>query len=75
MRFCYHPDNQIYNDSGYVSTYEEFMAANPGFPIVEGDFLEYKEGKLTKINEQGHHFPAVGEYENLIQAINNLEDE
>ncbi len=71
--FKYHPDNDIYRNGVFVATYAEFMSANPEFPLIEGEFVEYGEEEFTRINEHGHHLPAGGaRYQPLINAINNL---
>ena len=71
--FKYHPDNVIYKNGSYISTYGEFMAINPLFPLVEGNFLEYGLDKFVTINSQGHDVPAdIADYAGLIQAIGVL---
>lgn len=71
--FKYHPDNTIYRNGSYISTYAEFMADNPNFPLKEGDFFEYGEEKFVCINEHGHDVVAGGaKYQTLINAIHNL---
>lgn len=73
--FKYHPDNTIYRNGAYVSSYADFMAARHDFPLVESEFFEYGEEKFVRINEQGHDIIAGGaRYQLLIQAINNLGD-
>lgn len=72
-KFKYHPDNTIYRNRSLVSSYQEFMTLNPGFPLVEGEFFEYGD-TLELINSEGHHLSQddLKPYENLIAAINNL---
>lgn len=71
MRFCYHPDNLIYNDFGKVSTYTEFMLTHPDFPLVEGQYFDYKDGLYNSINNEGHNVLQEAP-QDLIMAINNL---
>lgn len=72
--FKYHPDNVIYRNGFYHATYAEFMAQNPMFPLVEGQYFEYGQDKFALINEHGHHINvSTDDYTTLITAINNLE--
>lgn len=66
--FKYHPDNVILHN-GNVIRFDDFIAANSTFPITEGDFFEYNNGKLEVIRN-GNHYEVKNE--NLITAINNL---
>ena len=71
--FKYHPDNVIYRNGSYISSYAEFMVINPTFPLVEGNFLEYGLDKFVTINSQGHDVAAnIEDYQSLISAINSL---
>lgn len=70
--FKYHPDNVIYRNGTYVSTFAEFKELNPDFPIVEGQFFEYSSNGFVAINEEGHNIEAAPDV-TLIEAINNLE--
>lgn len=68
-------DNTIYINGEYYSTYDEFMAENPNFPLVQGRFFEYRgNGILELINSEGHHAPQgdLTEFQSLITAIENL---
>lgn len=69
----YHPDNAIYKNGAYYSTYDEFKTEFPAFPLELGKFFEYANGKLSFINEEGHHTDAkLEENAELINAINSL---
>ena len=73
MRFCYHPDETIYSTNGYLSTYDEFIALHPFFPMTKGEYFDYKDGVLNLINNQGHNLPQdVADFPILIQAIEAL---
>ena len=71
--FKYHPDNTIYKNGAYYSTYDKFKSEFPTFPLELGKFFEYKNGVLQFINSEGHHSIAKLEENNeLINAINSL---
>ncbi len=71
--FKYNQDEQILRNGSYLSTYTEFMTANPEFPLVQGEWFEYGSEKFVRINEHGHDVVAGGSrYQALIQAIEAL---
>ncbi len=75
-KFKYHPDNQILRCGLPSCGYEQFMAANPGFPIIDGDFFELKQdGSLEIITSENHHkvIEDLAPYQELIQAIEALD--
>lgn len=70
--FKYHPDNAIYIKGVCKCAYAEFMEQNPNFPLIQGQFLEYRNDGLDLINNEGHHVGVnVADYQDLITAINN----
>jgi len=72
FKFKYHPDNTVYYDN-QIYTYADFIAANPGFPIAEGFYFEYRENGFDVINNEGHHLSSnASNYPSLIAAIDNL---
>ena len=71
--FKYHPDNTIYRDGKYLSTFAEFVKYNPNFPITEGDFFEYSDDKFVTINSQGHDVVVNrANYSTVMNKIDNL---
>ncbi len=71
--FKYHPDNVIYMNNALTHTYAEFITSYPDFPMIEGQFFEYREDGLDLINNQGHHFPQdLSTFEPLIKAIGGI---
>lgn len=65
---------QIYRNGEFYKAFEDFVSENPEFPIVEGQYFEYRENGFDLINDEGHHLPQEDllEYNDLISAINNL---
>lgn len=65
---------QIYTDGLFYADFDTFINDNPDFPIVEGNYFEYKEnGDIDIINSDGHHSSAnPANYSQLITAINEL---
>jgi len=72
--FKYHPDNVIYRNGTYVSTFPQFMAENAEFPLIEGEFFEYSEDGLDLISPSGNHSNQadLAPYADLIAAIELL---
>lgn len=51
-KFKYHPDNAIYKDGAFHKPFAQFIADNPGFPIIQGQYFELKtNGSLELIKE------------------------
>jgi hypothetical protein len=68
--FKYHPDGQIYINNSYFADYADFIAANPNFPISEGQFLEIRDGAADTIDAEGHHIPAnIASFNNILDAL------
>ena len=66
---------QVYRNSKDAASLEEFIAENPDFPIVKGEYFEYRVGGFDRINSEGHHIARdVAEFQTLIQAIEALDD-
>ena len=74
--FKYHPDNNIYRNGVLMSSYADFIAAHPNFPIEQYSFFEYRddsENGFDGINGDGHHIPLdITKLTTLINAIKNL---
>jgi len=74
--FKYHPDNNIYRNGIFVSSYADFMTANPDFPLEQYAFFEYRkddENGLDSISSNGNHSSLdITKFATLINAIKNL---
>lgn len=77
--FKYHPDNVIYYNGSFLASFDNFIAENSTFPIIENEFFEYKGGVdllLINANEHGTFESVapdnIGEFSELIEAINKL---
>jgi hypothetical protein len=71
--FKYHPDNVIYLNGAYHSTFAEFIEVNPDFPIVEGVFFELKEQSVELIDINGCHTSGnINDFNNVIGAIDGI---
>lgn len=72
-KFKYHPDGVVCINGLWGVPYAEFMNANPDFPLIEGQFLEYGDDGLDFINNQGHHSSQdLSDFEPLIKAIGGI---
>jgi hypothetical protein len=76
--FKYHPDNVICRNGVCGIPYAEFMENHPDFPLVEGEFFEYRYDAFEIIKIIGNTYIGIIQndlqpYKNLINAINDLE--
>lgn len=75
--FKYHPDNLIFRNNAFYKSFADFNVENPNFPIIEGEFFEYKEsGEFELIINFNGTFTGIKRnplgFQGLIDAINNL---
>ncbi len=73
MRFCYHPDNVIYNTKGYMCTYADFIEEYPNVPLIEGEYFDYNSPTFVTINNEGHNLiQNPQDHQALIDNIESL---
>ncbi len=78
-KFKYHPDGVVCRNGTWGMPYNEFISANPDFPLKEGEFMELKENneleiisEFTRGSFSGIKQEDLSPYQNLIDAIYNL---